>query len=97
MEVMFDNRLMEILVCPWCLGELSHHEARLTCARCGAVYRIENDIPQMLVEEAELHCPKCRELLQKRGREATCAKCGQRFRMDKRLSELVLGDQGTDK
>ena len=46
--------LLDILVCPQCKGELEYREAdkQLVCHSCRLVYRIENDIPIMLVDEA---------------------------------------------
>jgi uncharacterized protein len=47
--------LLAILVCPACKGDLVYDEAAqtLTCDRCRLRYRIVDDIPVMLVEEAE--------------------------------------------
>ena len=47
--------LLNILVCPQCRGDLQYDAAQntLTCERCRLRYRIEDDIPVMLVEEAE--------------------------------------------
>ncbi len=47
--------LLSILVCPACKGDLVYEEGlrRLTCNACRLRYRIEDDIPVMLVEEAE--------------------------------------------
>ena len=47
--------LLNILVCPACKGDLVYEEAaqRLTCNACRLRYRIVDDIPVMLVEEAE--------------------------------------------
>lgn len=49
-----DPRLLEILVCPNCRGELEHDEAQseLRCPACRLVYRIEDDIPILLIDEA---------------------------------------------
>lgn len=46
--------LKEILACPKCNGDLSFHEDRgeIVCLACKLVYRIEDDIPVLLVEEA---------------------------------------------
>lgn len=50
-----DPRLLEILVCPKCRGELEYRrdEQTLTCGSCRLRYRIEDDIPVMLIDEAE--------------------------------------------
>jgi hypothetical protein len=51
---MLDPQLLEILVCPKCKGEIQLAPAgdALTCAACRLRYRIEDDIPVMLIEEA---------------------------------------------
>ena len=48
------QELLEILVCPKCKGdiELSPAGDALTCAACRLRYRIEDDIPVMLIDEA---------------------------------------------
>ena len=50
-----DERLLEILVCPQCKGELEYREdeGALLCHACRLRYRIEDDIPIMLIDEAE--------------------------------------------
>ena len=50
-----DPKLLEILVCPKCRGELEYDESdqTLTCHWCKLRYRIEDDIPIMLIDEAE--------------------------------------------
>ena len=50
-----DSNLLNILVCPACKGDLAYDIAAetLTCERCRLRYRIEDDVPVMLVEEAE--------------------------------------------
>jgi uncharacterized protein len=49
-----DPLLLEILACPQCKGELEYREgdAQLVCHACKLVYRIEDDIPVMLIDEA---------------------------------------------
>jgi hypothetical protein len=49
-----DDELLRILACPACLGTLAQREARLCCAACGRRYPIEDGVPVLLVEEAEL-------------------------------------------
>ncbi len=48
------KELLDILVCPKCKGglELTPQEDGLVCRACRLVYRIEDDIPVMLVDEA---------------------------------------------
>lgn len=52
---MLSQDLLDILVCPQCKGELQYRpEAQqLVCYQCHLIYHIEDDIPIMLVEEAE--------------------------------------------
>ena len=49
-----DKQLLEILVCPKCKGELVMADDRtaLICNACRLKYRIEEDIPVMLIDEA---------------------------------------------
>jgi uncharacterized protein YbaR (Trm112 family) len=50
-----DERLLEILVCPQCKGDLEYdrENSRLICQACKLAYAVKDDIPVMLVEEAE--------------------------------------------
>jgi len=47
--------LKEILACPKCKGALEFHEdrAEIHCKACRLVFRIEDDIPAMLLEKAQ--------------------------------------------
>jgi len=47
--------LKEILACPKCKGELEFRDSedRIVCHNCKLVYRVEDDIPVMLVDEAK--------------------------------------------
>ncbi|MCE1171874.1 Trm112 family protein [Azovibrio restrictus] len=49
-----DARLLDILVCPLCKGELIYKkvEQELVCKPCKLAYPIRDDIPVMLEEEA---------------------------------------------
>ena len=49
------KELLEILACPQCKGEvtLTEKEDGLVCRACKLVYRIEDDIPIMLIDEAK--------------------------------------------
>lgn len=51
-----DARLLDILVCPLCKGELIYKkvEQELVCKPCKLAYPIRDDIPVMLEEEARL-------------------------------------------
>ena len=49
-----DARLLDILVCPVCKGNLEYRKAEqeLVCKPCKLAYPIRDDIPIMLEEEA---------------------------------------------
>ncbi len=51
-----DPTLLEVLACPACHSELRVDDpaAELVCtnAECGLAYRVEDDIPVMLIDEA---------------------------------------------
>ncbi|TMB53050.1 MAG: Trm112 family protein [Deltaproteobacteria bacterium] len=49
------KELLEILACPQCKGELVLTEPQdaLVCGACKLRYRIQDDIPIMLIDEAE--------------------------------------------
>lgn len=48
------KELKDVLACPKCKGELEFREQdrKIVCHACKLVYRIEDDIPVMLVDEA---------------------------------------------
>lgn len=52
---MIDQQLLEILACPKCKGDLEYNESEqyLLCNECRLKYQIEDDIPIMLIDEAE--------------------------------------------
>lgn len=47
--------LLSILVCPQCKGDLAYDAQgqTLTCNRCRLRYKVVDDIPVMLIDEAE--------------------------------------------
>ena len=50
---MVKKELLDILACPACKGEVKEENEKIVCTKCGRKYPIEDDIPVMLVEEAE--------------------------------------------
>jgi uncharacterized protein len=52
---MLDQRLLEILVCPKCRGDLEYRpeQDELVCAACRLRYEVRDDIPIMLIDEAK--------------------------------------------
>jgi uncharacterized protein YbaR (Trm112 family) len=58
---MVNEALLSLLVCPLGKAPLRLEGNTLVCTRCGPRFSIEDDIPNMLIEEAELP-PGCRSL-----------------------------------
>jgi uncharacterized protein YbaR (Trm112 family) len=52
---MLDPKLLDILVCPKCRGEIEYRsaDAELVCSACRLRYEVRDDIPIMLVDEAK--------------------------------------------
>lgn len=50
------QELLDILVCPACKApvQMTPDGRGLKCAQCRRVYRIEDDIPVMLIDEARI-------------------------------------------
>lgn len=51
-----DERLLEILACPNCRGDVEYLESEQVIAcrgECGYRYPVKDDIPVMLIDEAE--------------------------------------------
>jgi len=50
---MLKQELLDILCCPKCKADLTYDAEKntLTCTQCGKVYRVENDIPIMLLDD----------------------------------------------
>jgi len=52
---MLDQELLDILACPKCKGDLKYdgEKGTLTCLTCKLIYKVEDNIPNMLIDEAE--------------------------------------------
>lgn len=50
---MIDKELLEILACPACKADVKLENDRIVCTKCGRRYPIKDDIPIMLIDEAE--------------------------------------------
>lgn len=50
-----DQQLLEILACPKCKGDLEYdrENEKLICHACRLKYAVKDDIPIMLIDEAE--------------------------------------------
>ena len=51
---MVNEELLALLVCPMGKAPLRREGETLICTRCGPRFSIQNEIPNMLIEEAEL-------------------------------------------
>jgi uncharacterized protein YbaR (Trm112 family) len=51
---MISEELLSLLVCPMGRAPLRLEGEALTCTRCALKFAVKDDIPNMLVEEAEL-------------------------------------------
>jgi uncharacterized protein YbaR (Trm112 family) len=51
---MVNEELLALLVCPMGKAPLRREGDTLVCTRCGPRFEIKDDIPNMLIEEAEL-------------------------------------------
>jgi uncharacterized protein YbaR (Trm112 family) len=52
---MLDPQLLDLLVCPKCKSELEYRPEvpALDCGKCGLRYPIRDEIPILLIDEAE--------------------------------------------
>jgi uncharacterized protein YbaR (Trm112 family) len=52
--VAVDAKLIDLLVCPACHGDIEYKDRRnlIICTQCGLQYPVRDGIPVMLVEEA---------------------------------------------
>ncbi|MEI7998650.1 MAG: Trm112 family protein [Candidatus Omnitrophota bacterium] len=50
---MIDPKLLEILACPSCSGEVECKGGKIVCLKCGRKYPIKNGIPVLLADQAE--------------------------------------------
>jgi len=49
---MIDKKLLEILACPACKGDIQLEEEGITCKNCSRKYPVKDGIPIMLIEES---------------------------------------------
>jgi uncharacterized protein len=68
---MINEELLKLLVCPLGKAALRREGDLLICTRCGPKFSIKDDIPNMLIEEAEL--PAGAAALA----DLECVKCGE--------------------
>jgi uncharacterized protein YbaR (Trm112 family) len=68
---MLSEDLLKLLVCPMGKAPLTRDGNSLVCSECGTRFAINDDIPNMLIEEAELP-PGCSSLA-----DLNCVKNGK--------------------
>lgn len=51
---MIDKKLLDILACPVCKGDIVEDKEELLCAKCKRRYPVVDGIPIMLEEEARI-------------------------------------------
>lgn len=51
---MIDKELLGILACPACKSGVRLENGKIVCAKCARAYPIKDDIPVMLIDEAEV-------------------------------------------
>jgi len=50
---MINKDLLDILACPACKADVRLESDRIVCTKCGRRYPIKDDIPIMLIDQAE--------------------------------------------
>lgn len=85
---MISKDLLDILACPLCKSDLKLDGSKLLCtnAPCNLRFLIQDDIPNMLIDEAERPCPKCGKTRkwEPESDAVTCEACGERFTWQRR-------------
>lgn len=51
---MISEKIMEILACPACKGDVKLTGDTIRCQKCRRIYPVKNDIPVMLIEESRM-------------------------------------------
>ena len=51
---MIDKKLLDILACPVCKGDIFEDKEELVCVKCKRRYPVREGIPIMLEEEARI-------------------------------------------
>lgn len=78
--------LLELMACAFCKSALRLEGEKLHCTRreCGLVYPVRDDIPVMLIEEAERPCPGCSARRDWKDDLLSCPKCGASVRYERK-------------
>ena len=69
---------LDLLACTFCRADLTQADEKLLCsnAKCGLRFPIRENIPVMLLDEAERPCPACSAARDLKGDSLVCPKCG---------------------
>ncbi|MBI5123988.1 MAG: Trm112 family protein [Candidatus Omnitrophica bacterium] len=51
---MIDKELLNILACPLCKTDVRLEGEKIVCTKCARRYPIKDDIPIMLIDEAQM-------------------------------------------
>lgn len=54
---MITKELLDILACPACKADVKLENEKVVCTKCGRRYPVKDDIPIMLIDEAEMPGP----------------------------------------
>lgn len=80
---MIDAEFLNLLACPLCLAPLKQEGEKLLCTegQCNLRYAIRDEIPIMLIDEAERPCPSCSapRVFEPDKDQVRCEKCGATF------------------
>jgi hypothetical protein len=77
--------LLDIMACAFCKSELRLEADKLHCrnAECGLIYSVKDDIPIMLIDEAERPCPKCPARREWEDDLLRCPQCGASLKYER--------------
>jgi hypothetical protein len=78
------KEFLDILACPFCKSELSQADEKLLCSnpKCNLRFSIRENIPVMLIDEAERPCPKCSAAREWKDDQLVCSKCGETLKYE---------------
>lgn len=73
------KELLEVLACPFCKSDIKLTDNKLICCNqdCNLKYPIIDDIPVMLIDEAEKPCPSCGKERELKGEDIVCPSCSK--------------------
>ena len=78
--------LLDLMACAFCKSPLRLEGEKLHCTRreCGLVYPVRDDIPVMLIDEADRTCPGCSASRDWKDDLLSCPKCGASVRYERK-------------